>query len=42
MRSSFQRKAEVAFNFIAVGLVAVLGIAMVIGLLTANGGHIGH
>ncbi|MEO6341338.1 MAG: hypothetical protein ABIO39_14945 [Caulobacteraceae bacterium] len=42
MRMSFQRRAEAAFNFIAVGLVAVLGIAMVVGLLTANGSNLGH
>ncbi len=42
MRMSFQRKAEAAFNVIAVGIVAALGIAMVVGLLTANGGTIGH
>ena len=42
MRMSFQRKAEAAFNIIAVGIVAALGLAMVIGLATANGGSIGH
>jgi|GEM_PF-6065966 len=42
MRRPNLGKAESAFDYLVLALVVGLGLAMLIGLLTANGGSIGH
>jgi hypothetical protein len=42
MRRDLFRKTESAFDGLVIALVVGLGLAMFIGLITANGGAIGH